>query len=96
MISMKTLHEKLSKKLVFRKLNRSKANQLSKKRDRFRKNFQRSVVVPKHKLKSYVRMTITLDIGIILNEIDVNQMSFDRDKYPRLHLFWYDAEDVFD
>ncbi len=95
MISMRTLSDSLSKKLVFKKLSPQRAESLSKKRDRLRSPFMQSVVVPASQLKKYVRISITLDIGIILSELDIYQMSFDKHNYEELHSFWYDPHSMF-
>ena len=95
MISMRTLNSSLSKKLVFKKLSPQLADSLSKKRDRLRSPLMQSVVVPASQLKKYIRISITLDIGIMLSELDINQMSFDQKKYNELHSFWYDPHSMF-
>ena len=95
MISSKTLLNALQQKLIFSPLNATKSERIGKEIQRLRAKYLESGQIPKSSLKTYVRLVITLDIGVYLKDNALQSIVFHKSDYPDLHLAWYNPNDHF-
>tara|TARA_B100001287_G_C22334612_1_gene367868 strand:+ start:173 stop:463 length:291 start_codon:yes stop_codon:yes gene_type:complete len=95
MISSKTMLNALQQKLIFYPLNATKSERIGKDIQRLRAKYLDFGHLPKSALRSYVRLVITLDIGVYLKDNHLQNMVFHVSEYPELHSAWYNPHDYF-
>ena len=95
MISSKTMLNALQQKLIFYPLNATKSERIGKDIQRLRAKYLDFGHLPKSALRSYVRLVITLDIGVYLKDNALQSTVFHKSDYPDLHLAWYKPNDHF-
>lgn len=88
MINPRTLLHSLSRTLIFRRLNAAGSMKLANQVDSLRKEFDKSGEIPEKLVKRFVRLNISLAIGIHLADKEIDKWVFDLEENTTLRDLW--------
>ena len=90
MIRFSVLLNLLKKRVVFKRMNKAKANRFSKKLNSYSARFDRTGKIPEKHVKPYVRKQLIFSFGMLLSEVNQTKLILPLDQESFFCKLWND------